>query len=164
MIYIIDTNILSHASRDHFPIPKNSNFWDWLKVRGEDGEIRIPEWVGEEVGIGTDGVPAWLAKNKEVLLLKTSDVYAVIPQVVQAYEDLSENGIDEESVEQLKADPYVVAHALILGATVVTDEHGKAGRLTNYKEVKVPHVCAKLGVPCIKFPRFLWDLRATLPE
>jgi len=45
-----------------------------------------------------------------------------------------------------KGDPWLIAKAKTLGATLVTQE---ATVVPNSKKVKVPNICAEFGVRCI---------------
>lgn len=46
--------------------------------------------------------------------------------------------------DRSRADPFVIATAKVIGATVVTDEkHGAE------KDPRIPFVCERLGVPCL---------------
>lgn len=56
-----------------------------------------------------------------------------------------------------KADPWIIAKASVLGATVVSHE----SRLeSTTKKVKVPNVCDQFGVSCISTFDLLRTLRA----
>ena len=89
-----------------------------------------------------------------------------MPAVMDAYVKVygQDSSFPEGTLETLKADPYVVAHAKGLSASVATGELAKNGKLANYKEVKIPHVCQSLNIPCFTFIQFLWAIRADLPE
>ena len=70
--------------------------------------------------------------------------------------------IDEVILETLKADPWVIAHALTLGGTVVTSE--KSGKQTVPRKKKIPSICAVLDVPCCTITSFLWQMRRSMPR
>lgn len=165
-MYIIDTSILVNANRIQFPMAKNNTFWDWLVDLGKKKIIQIPQSVFEEIGEGNDDLPNWLEKNKNHFLLLKHQAYAYLDQVMDAYakvyakDDLPPEGL----LESLKADPYIIAHAKNTSASVVTCELAKKGDFSNYKEVRIPHVCQKMGIPCLTFTQFIWELRDHLPE
>jgi len=166
MMYIFDTCILVNANRVQFPISTNNLFWDWLVDCGKQGKIKIPESVFDEIGEGNDGLAQWIKQNKEHFFIPKDDAYTHMPAVMDAYVKAygQDSSFPEGTLETLKADPYVVAHAKGLSASVATGELAKNGKLANYKEVKIPHVCQLLNIPCFTFIQFLWAIRADLPE
>jgi hypothetical protein len=56
-----------------------------------------------------------------------------------------------------KADPWIIAKAQCLGATVVTHESVVA---PNARKVKVPNICQQFDVTCINTFQFLRELNA----
>jgi hypothetical protein len=53
------------------------------------------------------------------------------------------------------ADPWIIAHAIADGGTVVSQETDKR---PNANRVRIPDVCQHFGVPCIK----VWDMLRNL--
>jgi len=59
--------------------------------------------------------------------------------------------------DRSRADPFVIATAKVIGATVVTDEkHGAE------KDPRIPFVCERLGVPCLTPSAFVREARIPL--
>ena len=69
MLYLLDANVLIEANRDYYPIDRVPEFWDWLIAMGENGRVKIPLEIYEEVTDGNDAVAVWLRDNKDILLL-----------------------------------------------------------------------------------------------
>jgi hypothetical protein len=109
--------------------------------------------VYEEIGKGDDGLPRWLDNNKRIFRKQTIDAVPSIPAVLGAYGD----PMTEAALERLKADPYVIAHAHVENAAVVTDE--APNKATASYNKKIPTVCQTLKIQHIRFPRFIWDAR-----
>ena len=99
------------------------------------------------------------AQHKSLFWKPSSSCRKEFAQVIQAYESIWGKP-SLEQLDKLNADPYVIAHALAVQGTVVTNEV----RNHSAKDVKIPNVCDKLSLPCITLPRFLWDLRNNLPH
>ena len=154
MTYYFDTNILVTAARHDFPLASSQTFWEWLVKLGASGEIRIPEMVYREIGKGDDELAVWVKQHKNVLFAPTEESLPSLELVLNAYE----NPIQETTLERIKADPYVVAHAHANASTVVSYENPKNATVGHNK--KIPIICQKLGVPCMRFPQFLWLMKS----
>ena len=112
--------------------------------------------VYEELTAVDDSLAVWMQTNKETLVNQIA-VFDKIRQVMaEGY-----GTIDEVILEGLKADPWVIAHALAVGGTVVTSE--KHGKQTSPRKKKIASVCEVLHVPCCTITSFLWQMRASMP-
>lgn len=129
------------------------DFWDWLVALGDSKLIAIPESVFEELNAGSDELPDWLKRNKQSLFLPTLSALPSLQTVLLQYGD----PVPENLLEQIGADPFVIAHALTCGGIVVSDELPKAAT-SPYKK-KIPTICAGINIECWSFPRFLWEFR-----
>lgn len=157
MIYILDSNIFIEAKNIHLPFDRCPLFWNWLIELAEKGLITIPEEVYKEITAGNDQLATWMAEHKNVLV----NPYAVFSRIGRVMEE-GYGAIDEATLEKLKADPWVIAHASAVGGTVVTSE--KPGRHTIPYNKQIPSVCKTLQIPCCTITTFLWQMRSTLPE
>ncbi len=156
-IYVIDTDVLIHAYRYDFPPSGNhSGFWKWLNQLGLSIDLVVPEKVRSEIKEGTDGLFELLASLPNLKNQPTGEILAYIPKVLNAYGSLTE--IDLEIIDKW-ADPYVIAHAIQLNATVVTNEIASPGIIVPRKK-KIPDICSAIGISCVRYPRFLWEMRA----
>ncbi|GFK93424.1 hypothetical protein NNJEOMEG_01256 [Fundidesulfovibrio magnetotacticus] len=153
MRYIFDSNVLITAHRWDFTFDGSPYFWDWLVSLGSQGVVGIPECVFMEINRSTDQLSKWLKKNRSVFFIPTEDAALSVQAALSAYTTHSER--DVERIPD--ADPFVVAHALSSGSTVVTYETPKPNAAPHNR--KIPDVCALLNVACVRFPRFLWDMR-----
>jgi len=159
-MYLFDADSLILANRHDFPIDKDpGTFWRFLEDMGNQGQIRIPEAVFDEIGRRDDSLNKWLSARRHIFLVPTIDALPHMGQVLNAYGPITE--VDLEELNK-KADPYLVAHALALGATVVTNEASQPGA-TSPLNKKTPDICSSLGVACIRYPRFLWEMKPQLP-
>jgi len=156
MIYFLDSNFLIDAKNWHFPLDKRLDFWKWLLSLGQKDILKIPESVYEEINRGNDELVNWINENKNTFLCKKVECIQSLSSALAGYGEVTE--ID---LEQLKADPYVIAHALAVNGSVVTEERPKETLVIKNK--KIPTVCDGLHIPCLTLPTFMWELRGTLP-
>ena len=64
MTYYFDTDTLARTNRFDLPIDTNQSFWDWLIELGNNGIVRIPEKVYEELGTADDILSNWINEYK----------------------------------------------------------------------------------------------------
>lgn len=156
MTYILDSSFFIEASRLHLPLDTHPAFWDWLVTLAEAGSVSIPQDVYRELTAGNDSLADWVREHKDVLVNPAPAFTRIDKVLAEGY-----GALDEIDVGGLWADPWVIAHALAVGGTVVTSE--KQGKQTKPRRKKIPSVCAVLHVPCCTITAFLWQMRATMP-
>lgn len=160
-MYILDTNFLITANQ-HMPIDSGHELWDKLIELSKQDVIKIPEEVLKELGAGNDNISTWVNENYDSLVLKTSDSLEFLPVVMTEYERGADN-IFQEDIDFLDrvADPYIIAHALALGATIVTGEIYKSDNYIQKRprNRKIPEICSGLKIECIGNFKFLWDIK-----
>ncbi|MBI2861166.1 MAG: DUF4411 family protein [Chloroflexi bacterium] len=144
------------ANRHDFPIDTDpGTFWSFLEDMGTRGQIRVPETVFDEIERGDDSLNDWLSSRRDIFLVSTVDALPYLHSVLDAYGKMTDVELEELDG---KADPYLVAHALVLGATVVTNETSRP-RVIKPANKKIPDICSYLSVACITYPRFLWEMK-----
>ena len=150
MIYILDSSFFIETSRLHLPLDKQPSFWNWLVMLAKAKVISIPSMVYEELIAGDDRLAVWMQANKDALVNQNAAYDQISRVMAEGY-----GTIDEVTLEVLRADPWVIAHALAVGGTVVTSE--KPGKQTAPRNKKIPPVCKVLHVPCCTITSFLWQ-------
>lgn len=159
MTYFLDANILLQLDNYDFKIgdTANEDFWEWIKNLGENENVKIPQKVYDE--IENEPLIEWLKENKTIFFTPSTAALQTINEVLGAYGD----GVDlnEEEVDLLKADPWLIAHAFCCEGTVVSNEVPRNCQRLNKK---IPTICAQLGVRCVRLERFLWDELASGPS
>ena len=143
----IDANVLIDAHRDYYPIARVPEFWEWLGHKGNEGHVKIPLEMYEEVKRGIGDLAKW-AKELEVernLLLNEDADPAVVSRVTN---DGYAPDLTDVEVEKMGRDPFLIAYALSdLGKRcVVTTEASKPTRQRANRHI--PDVCRDLGIPC----------------
>ncbi|MFC1860762.1 DUF4411 family protein [Chloroflexota bacterium] len=157
-IFIIDTDGFIHAYNYDFPPGgDHAGFWDWLNDLGSTVDIVIPEKVFKEIKDGNDGLDELILTLDNIIHQPTKGCLPYLPTVLPAYGMLTETDLE---IFDRKADQYVIAHAIELGATVVTNEVREPGR-TAPRNKKFPDICDRLGVNYMRYPHFIWEMRGS---
>ena len=145
MIYLLDANVLIDANRDYYRIGSVNEFWEWLVHHGEQGNIKIPIEIYEEIKAGTDDLSAW-AKEGETEAALRLDENVNIDLVRKVTEEGYAPDLSDIEIEGVGRDPFFIAYALVdpKDRSIVTTEtpRPKAQRANQ----KIPDVCAKFGI------------------
>ncbi|GAG59247.1 unnamed protein product [marine sediment metagenome] len=117
MLYLLDANVLIDANRDYYPIERVPEFWEWLENAGENGNVKIPLEVYEEISDGQDELANWAKRDqiKTALLFQEEvDVSLVSYVTDQGYaSDLTDDEVVSWSVPFLLTCHYSLLVALI---------------------------------------------------
>ena len=160
MLYLLDADTLITGDRRAYPLARFPVFWHWLVHQGATGRVKIAVEQFEEVTAGKGDLVDWLkgASVKAALLLDEEADPSLVTQVVaHGYAP----DLDEQEIEQLGRDPFLIAHALREPGrrTVVTFEVSKPSKRRANR--KVPDVCRTVGIPCCDLYRLIRDLDFT---
>ena len=141
MVYLLDSNVIIHASNQYYSIESVPEYWEWLAHMSLIEKIKIPIEIYEEITKGTtrESLVLWVKKYKDSLVLKKKVNINILEDVIinGYFKDLK---YTEDDVESLGADPYLIAYAKNeKNYTVVTAEVSKPKRLGRNK--KIPDVC-----------------------
>ncbi|MDP2918899.1 MAG: DUF4411 family protein [Dehalococcoidia bacterium] len=154
-MYLFDADSLILANRHDFPLDTDpGTFWQFLEEMGNRGEIRIPEAVFGEIERKDDRLKEWLTVRRNVFLIPNNDAHPFLTRVLVTYGFRTDLELEQFAGS---ADPYIIAHALCIEATVVTNEMRQPG-ITNPAKKKIPDICDSLRIPSIHYPRFLWEM------
>lgn len=150
MLYLLDASVLITANNSYYPVDRVPEYWDWLRHMGQNGHVKIPIEIFEEIKEGPkdlekDLLFAWFQEdaNKKALVLEEEvDLVSVQTVVSKGYApDLS-----DDEVEYIGRDPFLVAYALAhpKNRYVVTVEVSKPSKKRQKRQL--PDVCKDLGV------------------
>ncbi len=147
MLYLLDTNVLIDANRDYYSIERIPEFWEWLAHVGENGHVKIPLEVYEEVKDGKDDLATW-AKDKEIEAALLFGEEADVPLVSKVTDEGYAPDLTDDEVEKIGCDAFLIAYALaaVGQRCVVTTEVSKPKRQRANRHI--PDVCNDFGVPC----------------
>lgn len=143
--YCLDANVLIQAWQKYYRPAICPSYWEVLNNLGKQNRIFLPELVFEEITRTEDDLSKWL-KSSEIPIEKISESVTIYLQTIYSSNPVHKNLVDNTKARSL-ADPWVIAHALVENATVVTKEE-KVTAL-NSKRVKIPNVCDNMGVKWI---------------
>lgn len=149
MLYLLDANVLITANNTYYAINQVPEFWEWIVHQGENGLIKMPLEIIEEVKAGSkekDLLIDWIKNdgNHDALLLNEDVDPALVQDVVN---NGYANDLSDDEIEQLGRDPFLVAYAMAGNERcVVTTEVSKPSKIRQNR--RVPDVCASLGVQC----------------
>jgi rRNA-processing protein FCF1 len=154
LLYLLDANVLIDANRDYYPIERVPEFWEWLENVGENGHVKIPLEVYEEISEGKDKLANW-AKQEQIKIALLFQEEVDVSLVSYATDHGYASDLTDDEVETIGRDPFLIAYALKnkAGRCLVTTEVSKPKRLRANRHL--PDVCADLGVRCYNTFEFL---------
>lgn len=157
-MYLLDSNTYIQAKNFHYQMGFCPAYWDWLDQQYQRSHLASIITVYDELADGDDDLANWVRPRKSQFLSVADDAiqdkFAEIAQHVAGL-----NGKKPEHIGNFlgKADPWLIATASTLGATIVTHEVLDP---PNSSKVKIPNICADFEVPYITTFQLLNELRA----
>ena len=145
MAYLLDTNVFIEAKNRHYGFDFCPAFWKWLSSANENGTVLSIEQVRREILSRTDELAEWVAGRGDDFFVPFREPSAFAEVYFWVRE--SERNYRSAAIDDFTrgADGYVIAHAYATGYDVVTHEMpSNSGR-----KIKIPDVCAGLGVVCL---------------
>lgn len=146
MIYLLDASTLITAHNTYYAMHRVPEFWQWLRYHGNEGAIKIPTEIYEEVEDGNDALADWMAEaeSRDSLLFAEATQPPLVQQVIGHYG----NALTEAEIEVVGRDPFLIAAALAdtENRCVVTAEVSKPGRVGANRHI--PDVCVACAVSC----------------
>ncbi|WP_246589946.1 DUF4411 family protein [Marinobacterium ramblicola] len=132
-------------------------YWEWLDRQFQNGVTGSIDMIGRELRDGNDELAEWVKQRPEHFIGNDdTDTQKIFSDIVQATM-LGDYNLGNRDNFLAKADPWIIAKAKSIGASVVTHESLAA---TNTRKVKVPNICRQFGVPCMNTFQFLRELEA----
>lgn len=150
MIFLLDASTLITANAQYYQIDRVPEFWDWLLHQAENGLVKMPLEIYEEVQEGPDDQEkdqlfGWISEDtvrKALVLPEDADPGLVDHVTRNGYaEDLTDTEID-----QIGRDPFLIASALLdpSNRVVVTAEVSQPKKIRQNR--KIPDVCTSFGI------------------
>jgi hypothetical protein len=144
MIYLIDSNIFIEAKNRYYGFDFCPAFWDFLDKEISKTTIFSIKEVYTELSKGDDDLALWIKDRKDTSFFIPVDDEETQKEFMKIAQYVQSNFSQEEVNKFLSvADPWLIAKAKVLGATIVTHE---VLAPTNTKKVKIPNICAHFGV------------------
>ena len=145
--YLLDANTLIEAKNRYYQVSICPGFWDWLVRNMESGLIASVESVGAEFRKGNDHLGDWAKKHATIFLPESDEAtQSAFAEVAQHLAPLAPTMKVAGALEEFLggADPWLIAKARVIGATVVTHERLN---MANRRKFLIPNVCQHFGVP-----------------
>lgn len=122
-------------------------FWHWLDVQFEQGHVASVEMVFGELKTFGDELSDWVKERKAHFYNEADEETQVFFAEIAQY--LADGEYNSANLDNFLggADPWLIAKAKSMGATVVTHESLVSEKS---KKVKVPNVCNDFAVEFIE--------------
>lgn len=144
-IYVIDTCALINASNQYNMSKKLFEpIWNTISEMVDNGSLITSSEVGDE--LKDDDLIKWKRTHSKAFISIDDDIQTKVTAILRDFPSL----IKMKSTANSNADPFLIALAQKFNACIITDEG-----TGNESDIKIPFVCKKLGIECIKFGEFL---------
>jgi hypothetical protein len=153
----LDANTYIQAKNEYYGMDICPAYWDWLDQQFNIGVVGSIDMIGRELKDGNDDLAQW-AKDRPSHFIPNDDdaTQLIFVDILQAVMVGDYNAGNRDNFVA-KADPWIIAKAKAIGATVVSHE---SLLVPGTKKVKVPNICHQFDVPCINTFQFLRELQA----
>jgi hypothetical protein len=144
LIYLLDSNTCIEAKNRYYRLNVCPGFWEWMDLQFKSGQVTSIRMVFAELNKTGDELSEWV-KSRQILFLDeddeiTQEAFSKIAQFV-----VDRPGYKETQINNFLsvADPWLIAKAITLNATVVTHE---ALVPSDSTKIKIPNICREFGV------------------
>jgi hypothetical protein len=151
--YCLDAGVFINSWIKHYPIDVFPSVWECLDELLKSGIAFVPREVYEEVERGGDDVHEWLSKRRSAVVEPDEPVILLVKQIMKDHGRLCHGKPGRSG-----ADPFVIAHAKVVGASVVTEESISKKPI----DPKIPDVCNALGIPVMNTVSLLRECKLSL--
>jgi Domain of unknown function (DUF4411) len=115
VLYLSDANVLITANNTYYAIYQVKEYWDWLQYQGEQGNIKVPAEIMDEILAGQntkkgkkneDLLLVWIKEpevRKALLLDEKVDAKLVTKVLEQGYAP----DLTDLEVEEIGRDPFL---------------------------------------------------------
>ena len=160
--YLLDTSVIIEASKRYYHPEIAPNFWDSLAARSKTGLIGSINEVRAEIDPRNEFLTCW-AENDFTQLESTDNI-----DTLDRYRKLIEWSTNQTHFDVKAkakfaskniADAWLVAHAMVIGCTVVTEE---VFNDQIKRSIPIPNACKAFGVKCLNTFEMLREIGITL--
>lgn len=159
MRYLLDSNTLIEAKNRYYGIKFCPAYWDFIHKQNLASQVGSITIVQDELKKGNDELADWAKDNKQLFVgiddEATQKSYISIVNHIAPSSAGMRPGAMDEFLDG--ADPWLIAKAIVTGATVVTHETYNP---SIKKKFLIPNICTDLGVRYITTFEMLEELEA----
>jgi len=144
MAYLLDSDVLIRAKRDHYRFGTFPCFWDWVRAKSDEGIVRSVVAIQQEVLNGGDELATWIRDLNE-MFLAPDEATANAARRLSAWAQGPARIYTPAALAEFFAsgDYWLIAHASAHDFTVVTMELPAP---LAQRRVKIPDACNGVGV------------------
>ena len=150
MVYVFDTNsfiVLSHYYKDQFP-----SLWKKINKQVKANKIISVKEVFNEIESyeSETDLKKWVKENKQIFQKMSKEESHIVADIFTKHPKF-QNMVSQKARLKGKpvADPFIVAKAIHIQGTVVSEE-------TFHKNgIKIPNLCKEKGITCLKLRGFM---------
>lgn len=145
-MYLLDSDTFIQAKNLYYGFDICPGFWDWIDNAVQGCAVRSISRVYDELAAGNDELAEWIKERRsdgrflDVTDPRTQRWFREVAATVQS----GDYRPPAKAQFLAGADPWLVAKARVLGATVVTMERPEPSAK---RRVPLPNMCAAFGVP-----------------
>ena len=146
-VYWLDADACIHAKNERdgaFPFSRMPKFWAYLSRKVDQGIVKAPKMVYDEITSGNDQLAEWFREREDRGLCEnpTDEVWRCVTEI----SDFVVNKWKDRRARRFLAgaDVFVLAHAMAMGKDGVVVSH-ETKRQQN-AIVKIPVVCEELKI------------------
>jgi hypothetical protein len=143
-MYLIDSDVFIDAKNRHYGFDIVPAFWEWIEQAHRAGRVFTVQRVADEVVAGADELADWMKRQPASFRLSAgSDDQPALNVLSQWATGVGYTQAAAATFLQA-ADYFLVAQALTLGFTVVTQETSDPAAK---RRIKIPDACKALKIP-----------------
>jgi hypothetical protein len=157
--YLLDSNVFIEAKNRYYAFDLCPGFWTWMDHIVVGGEVSTIQMVRDELLGGNDDLAQWMKERRTATWIVPQDDGPTQQVFQRIATTLAAKQYSQPAVSSFLsgADPWLVAKAKGLGATVVTMETHEPKSVSR---VPLPNVCADEAVPFVSTFDFLRSMEA----
>ncbi|EKJ87676.1 uncharacterized protein DUF4411 [Leptospira meyeri] len=142
MTYLLDANIFIEAKNRYYGLDFCPAFWNWILEKNQTGLVQSIDKVADEIAPGDDSLSEW-AKERARHIFRNTDT-SVLSQLGRVSLWATSQNYEPGAISTFyeSADYYLIGHAMAQSSAIVTHEVPS----TSTKRIKIPNVCAGLGI------------------
>ena len=158
MNYLLDANTFIEANSRYYGMTICPAYWEWLIQAYDRNQVFSINPIKQELINYGDNLSQWVKTNEHIFLTEADDntqiAFAEVAGVAANLPNMNEGALQEFLTV---ADSWLVAKALVTGATIVTHEVYKKDIK---KKILIPNVCKLMDVSYINTFEMLHNLDA----
>lgn len=136
--YVIDTCSLTSLRR-LYPYDLFAPVWEFVGGLSSSGLLCSVDEVYEELRAQDDEVLDWADQHSAMFFSLDEQIQEKAKEILKTH-----TGLFDYKKRTSSADPFLIALAVLLGTSVVTEEKGGSAR-----RPKIPDVCTDYEIECI---------------